>query len=117
MPPLYVHSSPLLSFTANHPSQSSSYSLTELSSGSHKIKYNGSSDWDFHLDASQVDRTIDLALVLPHCRARHQPPEHRMNMFVGAESRPVDLKVVSRTSISVLRIYLMKSISVGHILR
>jgi hypothetical protein len=83
--------------------QSSSYSnlkdsLAESSTGSQKIKYESSSDWDFHLDVSQANMAVDLALVLPHCRARHQPPEHRLNMFIGAESSPVKLKAVSTIS-------------------
>ncbi|KIJ69650.1 hypothetical protein HYDPIDRAFT_36672 [Hydnomerulius pinastri MD-312] len=58
--------------------------------GTHKIHYNGSSDWDFILESCQV---VDMSLVIPHYRARHQPVDHRLSMFVGAEEAPVKLKV------------------------
>ncbi|KAJ7273094.1 hypothetical protein C8J57DRAFT_1434977 [Mycena rebaudengoi] len=58
--------------------------------GSHKVKYLGE-DWDFHLDTAH--KPIDLSLVLPHYRARNQPIEHRMSMFVGNETNPIKLKI------------------------
>lgn len=36
-----------------------------------------------------------MDLILPQHRSRYQPVDHRMNMFVGTESGPVKLKVVS----------------------
>lgn len=60
--------------------------------GSHKVKYNPESDWDFCLDVA--DEQVDLSLVLPHYRARTQPVNHRMNMFIGGEHAPVKAKVV-----------------------
>jgi hypothetical protein len=51
-------------------------------------------NWDFHLDIAH--KPVDLSLVLPHYRARNQPIEHRMSMFVGNESHPMKLKVVRR---------------------
>lgn len=60
--------------------------------GTYKIKYQGdSSEWDMHLDA--VDAPIDLSLNLPHYRARYQPVDHRMSMFVGGEREPIKLKL------------------------
>ncbi|KIK63526.1 hypothetical protein GYMLUDRAFT_40569 [Collybiopsis luxurians FD-317 M1] len=59
--------------------------------GSHKVTYSPNSDWDCYVDVAQ--RSIDMDLVLPHYRARYQPVDHRMNMFVGTEAGPVKLKV------------------------
>ncbi|KAH7910627.1 hypothetical protein BJ138DRAFT_1135921 [Hygrophoropsis aurantiaca] len=58
--------------------------------GTHKIHYNASDEWDFVLETPQ---SIDMSLVLPHFRARHQPVEHRLSMYVGSESSPIKLKV------------------------
>ncbi|KAF8810104.1 hypothetical protein BYT27DRAFT_7162215 [Phlegmacium glaucopus] len=67
--------------------------LIERSStrGSHKVKYNAYSDWDFQLVGGQLP--IDLNLILPHYRARNQPVEHRMTMFVANDSAPIKLKI------------------------
>ncbi|KAF8188359.1 hypothetical protein BJ912DRAFT_1042556 [Pholiota molesta] len=66
--------------------------LNQLSArGTQKVKYHEESDWDFHLDAAQ--KAIDLSLILPHYRARNQPVDHRMTMFVGNDSAPIKLKV------------------------
>ncbi|KAJ7702233.1 hypothetical protein B0H17DRAFT_1043285 [Mycena rosella] len=65
--------------------------LIHAPSGSHKVKYLAGEDWDFHLDI--VHKPVDLSLVLPHYRARNQPIEHRMGMFVGNESHPMKVKV------------------------
>jgi len=59
--------------------------------GTHKVKYHPDEDWDFHLET--IQKPIELSLVLPHYRARNQPVEHRMAMFVGSETGPVKLKV------------------------
>jgi len=56
------------------------------------VKYHPDEDWDFHLET--IQKPIELSLVLPHYRARNQPVEHRMAMFVGSETGPVKLKVV-----------------------
>lgn len=40
--------------------------------------------------------SIDVSLVLPHYRARNQPLDHRMNMFVSNDEGEVKVKVVSR---------------------
>ncbi|KAF9265797.1 hypothetical protein L218DRAFT_986004 [Marasmius fiardii PR-910] len=66
--------------------------LTVPSTGSHKVKYRGDSNWDFFLDATRRHQ-VDLSLILPHYRARYQPIDHRMNMFVGCDDAPVKLKV------------------------
>ncbi|KAF8431747.1 hypothetical protein L210DRAFT_3455970 [Boletus edulis BED1] len=58
--------------------------------GTHKIHYQPSSDWDFILDTQEI---TDMSLVLPHYRARHQPVDQRLNMYVGAAAAPVKLKV------------------------
>lgn len=58
------------------------------------MKYHPDSDWDFQLVGGHLP--IDLNLILPHYRARNQPVEHRMSMFVATDSAPIKLKVVSR---------------------
>ncbi|KAJ7221734.1 hypothetical protein GGX14DRAFT_671113 [Mycena pura] len=66
--------------------------LLDAPSGSHKVKYLAGEDWDFHLDVAHAP--VDLALVLPHYgRARNQPLEHRLSMFVGNDSCPMKIKV------------------------
>ncbi|KAJ6606426.1 hypothetical protein DFH09DRAFT_966654 [Mycena vulgaris] len=65
--------------------------LIHAPSGSHKVRYQADEDWDFHLDIAH--KPVDLSLVLPHYRARNQPIEHRMGMFVGNESYPMKIKV------------------------
>ncbi|PPQ75449.1 hypothetical protein CVT24_013332 [Panaeolus cyanescens] len=64
---------------------------TSSSRGTHKVKYQPNADWDFHLDAGA--RPIDMSLMLPHYRARHQPVDHRMSMFVANDDECVKLKV------------------------
>ena len=58
------------------------------------MKYQTGADWDFQLVGGQLP--IDLNLILPHYRARYQPVDHRMSMFVANDSAPIKLKVVSR---------------------
>jgi len=62
------------------------------------VKYQGESDWDFHVDGGRS--AVDMSLILPHYRARHQPVDHRMSMFVANDNEPIKLKVVRRTSSS-----------------
>ncbi|KAF8894719.1 hypothetical protein BD779DRAFT_1502601 [Infundibulicybe gibba] len=38
-------------------------------------------------------KDIDMSLILPHYRARHQPVDHRMSMFVGSDTGAIKLKV------------------------
>ncbi|KAG1790878.1 uncharacterized protein HD556DRAFT_666591 [Suillus plorans] len=64
-------------------------------SGTHKIHYNALSDYDFMLKTS---KPIDISLALPHYRARNQPVDHRLAMFISTETSPIKLKVVSVTS-------------------
>lgn len=59
------------------------------------MKYNPDEDWDFHLE--NAHSSVDLSLALPHYRARNQPVEHRMNMFIGSEVAPIKVKVVRYT--------------------
>lgn len=68
--------------------------LHASTSGTHKVKYTPDEDWDFHLDVAH--KPIDLSLALPHYRARYQPVDHRMSMFVGSETAPIRVKVVRR---------------------
>lgn len=56
------------------------------------MKYNGESEWDFHTDG--IHQPLDLDLILPHYRARNQPIDHRMSMFVANDHQPIKLKVV-----------------------
>ncbi|KAL0577373.1 hypothetical protein V5O48_004625 [Marasmius crinis-equi] len=65
--------------------------LNAPTTGSHKVKYRGDSNWDFFLDATR--KPVDLSLILPHYRARYQPIDHRMNMFIACGEAPVKLKV------------------------
>jgi len=62
-----------------------------LTQGTQKVKYHGESDWDFHMDG--VHQPLDLELILPHYRARNQPIDHRMSMFVANDHEPIKLKV------------------------
>ncbi|CAK5264306.1 unnamed protein product [Mycena citricolor] len=68
-----------------------SFYSCDKSRGSHKVKYLPGENWDYHLD---VPRPVDLSLVLPHYRARNQPIDCRLSMFVGNESAPMKLKLV-----------------------
>jgi len=79
--------------TSDHSSLSSYEKETFLISttGSHKVRYNPNDDWDFHMDVPH--KPIDLSLILPHYRARYQPTDHRMCLFVGGDSQPMKLKV------------------------
>lgn len=53
-----------------------------------------------------------MDLILPYHRARNQPADHRMNMFVGTEGGPVKLKVVSKPLLLVkLRHNLLHTVS------
>lgn len=61
--------------------------------GTRKVKYTAGSEWDFAVETSH--QPIDLSLVLPHYRARQQPVHHRMGMFVGSDTAPIRVKVVS----------------------
>lgn len=47
----------------------------------------------------ETQETIDMSLVIPHYRARQQPVDHRLNMFIAATAAPVKLKVVSPYSL------------------
>ena len=43
----------------------------------------------------ETQESIDMSLVIPHYRARQQPVDHRLNMFIAATTKPVKLKIVS----------------------
>lgn len=60
--------------------------------GTCRVKYQDDSEWDLHIDGGRS--AIDLSLILPHYRARHQPVDHRMSMFVANDNEPIKLKVV-----------------------
>ncbi|KAE9395819.1 hypothetical protein BT96DRAFT_1021731 [Gymnopus androsaceus JB14] len=70
--------------------------------GPRKVTYQANSDWDCYVDVAQ--QPIDMDLILPFHRARYQPVDHRMNMFVGTEGGPVKLKVCR--SLSRFKFYL-----------
>jgi hypothetical protein len=57
------------------------------------VKYQPDDDWDFHLDMPL--KPIDISLALPHYRARNQPVDHRMCMFIGGETAPIRARIVS----------------------
>ena len=71
--------------------------LLEQPSGSHRVKYQGAGarqPFDFALETDS--HAIDVSLVLPHYRARNQPYDHRLGMYVGSDSSaPIKVKVVS----------------------
>ncbi|CCM05045.1 uncharacterized protein FIBRA_07247 [Fibroporia radiculosa] len=58
--------------------------LLQQPTGSYRVKYRGSGGWDFALETEY--RPVDVSLVLPHHRARNQPLDHRLTMYVGSES-------------------------------
>jgi hypothetical protein len=64
--------------------------------GTHKVSYHPLDDWDFELDTTH--QHIDLSLVLPHYRARCQPVDHRMSMFLGSKTGTIKAKVVRGSS-------------------
>lgn len=68
-----------------------SHLINSCATGAFKVKYRPDEDWDFHVDSPF--RSVDLSLSLPHYRARHQPVEHRLNMFVGCDAEPAKVKV------------------------
>ncbi|KAI0761450.1 hypothetical protein BC629DRAFT_1294740 [Irpex lacteus] len=70
-------------------------SLFELPNGSHRVKYRGASSHSMHDFVLETERRpIDVSLVLPHFRARNQPLNHRMAMYVGNDSgEPIKVKV------------------------
>ncbi len=49
-------------------------------SSTHKVHYQPQQQWDFFADVDE--HPVDLSLVLPHYRARNQPPGYRMSIFV-----------------------------------
>jgi hypothetical protein len=71
---------------------STSHSCLATYPKSNKVKYHGAGDdWDFALETEQ--EPIDVSLVLPHYRARNQPLDHRMNMYVSSDDGDVRVKV------------------------
>ncbi|KAG6868283.1 hypothetical protein C0993_005568 [Termitomyces sp. T159_Od127] len=62
-----------------------------LCRGRHKVKYQPREEWDFLL--ATPHKSIDLSLVLPHYRARNQPIDHRMGLFIANDSAPIKVKV------------------------
>lgn len=76
--------------------------LLEQPTGSHRVRYRGAGDhsaWDFALETEH--RPVDVSLVLPHYRARNQPRDHRLSMFVGSDSaETIKVKIV-RTALPI----------------
>ncbi|KAF7970660.1 hypothetical protein HWV62_44981 [Athelia sp. TMB] len=66
-------------------------SQQEKPTGTRKVKYTPSAEWDFAVETRH--QPIELSLVLPHYRARNQPINHRMAMCLGSESAPIKAKV------------------------
>jgi len=58
-------------------------SLRAQPTGTHKVHYNALSDYDFILETTEP---IDMSLALPHYRARNQPVDHRLTMFISTET-------------------------------
>lgn len=46
----------------------------------------------------KTQKPVDISLALPHYRARNQPVDHRLAMFISTESSPIKLKVVCAIS-------------------
>jgi hypothetical protein len=68
---------------------------SNVSTGPHKVKYHGTGeDWDTTIEN---EKGVDVSLVLPQHRARTQPLNYRMNMFVTSEG-DIKAKVVSNSS-------------------
>ncbi|KAG9318184.1 hypothetical protein JVU11DRAFT_263 [Chiua virens] len=83
----------MASYCSSAESTSSSDKLGMLHAeprGTHKIHYQPYSDWDFILETQEP---VDLSLAIPHYRARQQPVDHRLNMFVATTSASVKLKI------------------------
>jgi hypothetical protein len=55
------------------------------------VKYQPDEDWDFQVNAMHEPVNVDLSL--PHYRARQQPVDHRISMFIDAHNSPVKAKV------------------------
>lgn len=61
------------------------------------MRYRAAGDltkWDYTLETDS--RPVDVSLVLPHYRARNQPLNHRLGMYVGSDrAESMKVKVVS----------------------
>lgn len=71
-------------------------SLLEQPTGSYRVRYRGAGEhsaWDFALETEHSP--VDVSLVLPHYRARNQPRDHRLSMFIGSEmAETIKVKIV-----------------------
>ncbi|EPQ58559.1 hypothetical protein GLOTRDRAFT_137243 [Gloeophyllum trabeum ATCC 11539] len=65
--------------------------LLDQPMGTQRVHFQGGKDYDFALESE--DSPIDLSLILPHYRARNQPLDHRMSMYIGSDSGPIKVKV------------------------
>ena len=87
---------------------SSTESLLEQPSGSQRVKYQGAgshSNYDYVLDTERRSSPIDVSLVLPHYRAKNQPVDHRLGMYVGNDSNDaIKVKVVRAVVLIVVRL-------------
>ncbi|EIN08011.1 hypothetical protein PUNSTDRAFT_144470 [Punctularia strigosozonata HHB-11173 SS5] len=105
--PLYASSSSSLS----HEDEKFSSPVSPLGSplldnpteGSHKIKYQPRQQWDWAIETNH--RPVDVTLTLPHYRARNQPLNHRMRMYVGSSTGHIKARV-SRQPITHTPFYL-----------
>ncbi|TFK46006.1 hypothetical protein OE88DRAFT_1668405 [Heliocybe sulcata] len=61
--------------------------------GTQRVHFQGGKGWDFFLETARPETQTDLSLVLPHYRARNQPLDHRLSMYVGSESGDIKVKV------------------------
>lgn len=76
------------SYSALSETSSTNSSSSNVSTGPHKVKYHGTGeDWDMTIEN---EKGVDVSLVLPQHRARTQPLDYRMNMYVTSEG---DMKV------------------------
>ncbi|KAH8833901.1 hypothetical protein DL96DRAFT_1578792 [Flagelloscypha sp. PMI_526] len=69
-------------------------------SGTHRVHYKPNSDWDYTLTVSGHNKAVDVDLVLPHFRAKNQPADHRLNIYLANYLGPIKAKIcrsVSRT--------------------
>ncbi|KAJ7063516.1 hypothetical protein C8F01DRAFT_80577 [Mycena amicta] len=70
--------------------------LVDGPSGTYRVKYLAGEDWDLHVDIAH--KPVDLSLVLPHFRARNQPLDQKISMYVANEACPIKLKVCRSVS-------------------
>lgn len=112
LPALHHRHHILLSHPIHHPARyvykTTSIFITRLTMlqinplvGSHAVRYQPGSAWDCVVESGSD--SIDVALTLPHFRARHQPADHRLNMLIATRSSPIRAQIVRHLHSSIVR--------------